>query len=105
MELEVISKLRSTLSAELSENQVVYILALIRKLLAHRGSTTRFSYLQFFSDWAFHVRVDRAGAKRVLRHFDDWAPTFLENDKAADSCRFFLLAGDRVTGSHAEMVV
>ncbi len=93
MELEVIGKLRGALRAELSENQVVYTLALIRKLLAHRGSATRFFYLQFFSDWAFHVRVDRAGAKRVLRHFDDWSPKFLENDRAANACKFFLLFG------------
>src|SRR5216683_1805122 len=92
MELEVISKLRSALSADPSEGQVVYTLTLIRKLLAHRGIATRFFYLQFFSDWAFHVRVDRAGAKRILRHFDDWFPTLLANDRRAeDACRFFLL--------------
>jgi hypothetical protein len=93
MELEVISKLRGALSVELSENQVVYILALIRKLLAHRGTQTKFFYLQFFSDWAFHVRVDRTGARRVLHHFDDWLPALLENGRAANACRFFLLFG------------
>ena len=94
MELEVVNKLRGALGGRLSEQQVVYILALVRKLLSQRGSAARFPYLQFFSDWAFHVRVDRAGAKRILRHFDDWFPALLANeDRAADACRFFLLFG------------
>ncbi len=94
MELEVIDKLRGALGNDLSEQQVVYILALIRKLLTHRGSTGRFFYLQFFSDWAFHVRMDRAGARRVLRHFDDWFPRLRENEgRAADACRFLVLFG------------
>src|ERR1035441_289878 len=94
MEPDVVNKLRGPLSAELSEAQVVYILTLVRKLLDYRNTAARFSYLRFFSDWALHVRVDRTGAKRVLRHFDEWFPTLVENEgRAADACRFFILFG------------
>ena len=92
MKDEVISKLRGALSGELSEPQVFYILGLTRKLLDHRRGGGEHAYLRFFCDWAFHVEVSRSGAKRALRHFDDWSQALLGNEgKAADACRFFLL--------------
>lgn len=92
MEPEVIDKLRGALDEELSEKQVYYILALVRKLLDYRRRARGFLYLQFFSDWAFHVRVDRAGARRVLRHFDDWSSELLgSGNMPGDASRFFLL--------------
>lgn len=92
MESDVIDKLSAALSGALTEAQVVYILALIRKLLEYRGGAAQFFCLKFFSDWAFHVHVDRKGAKWVLRHFDEWFPTLIENEsRAADGCRCLLL--------------
>lgn len=94
METDLVRKLRSALNGNLSEERVVYVLLLLRKVLEHRSASARFSYLRFFSDWAFHVRVDRAGAKRVLRHFDEWLPELTKKqERGADACRFFLLFG------------
>jgi hypothetical protein len=92
VESDVTNKLRGAITGDLSEAQVVYILTLFRKLLDYRGSKQNFYYLRFFSDWAFHVRVDRAAAKLVLRHFDEWFPTLAGNNgRAAQACRFLLL--------------
>lgn len=94
METILTEKLRGTLSGALSEERVVYILSMLRKLLEYRDGTARFSYLRFFTDWAFHVRVDRMGAQRALRHFDGWLPELTQNqDRGADACGFFLLFG------------
>jgi len=94
MEPEVTNKLCKALGQELSEAQVVHILVLIRKLLGHRKNATTFFHLQFFSDWALHVRVDRAGARRILHQFDQWLPALLANEnRAADGLRFLLLFG------------
>ena len=90
MELEVIRKLGDALSEEPTEAQVALTLSLIRKLLDHRKASTQFAYLRFFCDWAFHVKVDRAGAQQMLHHFDDWSPRLLLNEKSAlDACRFY----------------
>jgi hypothetical protein len=90
MEPEVIRKLRDALSTEPTEAQVVLTLSLIRKLLEHRKAPAQYGYLQFFCDWAFHVRVDRGGARQMLHHFDDWSPRLLLNEKSAsDACRFY----------------
>jgi hypothetical protein len=93
MEREVVDKLWRALGEPLSENQVVYILSLVRKLLAHRKATAKFFTLQFFSDWAFHVSMDRSGAREFLRRFDDWTPTLVEKkgQSAAEACKYFLL--------------
>ena len=83
MEPEVIRKLRDALTKEPTEAQTALTLSLIRKLIEHRKSPAQLGYLQFFCDWAFHVRVDRAGARQVLHHFDDWSPRLLLNEKSA----------------------
>ena len=90
----VIDKLRDSLKAEFSEAQVVYVLALIRKILDQQRGVCPFSYLRFFCDWALHARVDRSGARRILHHLDDAFPTLIKNEsRIADGCRFLVLFG------------
>jgi len=94
METEALAKLANALNGDLSEAEVVYILSMIRKMLDSQSAPGPFFYLRFFCDWAFHARVDRSGAKRVLHHFDDWFPALVEReDRAEDGCRFLLLFG------------
>lgn len=69
MEDEVIEKLRVELSQAIkSERQVVYMMSLIRKLFEHR-KIKRYCLLSLYCDWVLHIKLDRAGAKKILESF------------------------------------
>lgn len=89
-----IEKLEAALSGPLSEPATIYILNLIRKLLEESSGKNEFAFLTFFTDWAFHVRVDRKGAQTVLKLFDSWLPAIQARSKrASDGYRFLLFYG------------
>ena len=72
MKEDVRSKLRRELSEPISsERQVVYILVEIRKLLELNADADRFPALNFYCDWAVHAVMDKEGAKRIVRRFDE----------------------------------
>lgn len=64
----------------LTEGRVVYILVETRKLLELQGELAKYPTLCFHCDWALHTNLDRAGAQRILRLFDEAHP-LLCNDK------------------------
>ena len=82
MKPDIISKLRDELREPIhSERQVVYILAELRKLMEleaiernERGAPPDNSHfaLKFYCDWAVHVRLDQAGAKRIVQRFNQF---------------------------------
>jgi hypothetical protein len=72
---EIIKKLTAELSKGITtEAQVVYVLAGIRKLIERDDKATAYSALNFHCDWVLHSKLDRAGAKAVLRLFDAVQP-------------------------------
>ena len=82
MKPDIIEKLRDELREHIhSERQVVYILAELRKLLeleslarieAGSPSDTSYFALQFYCDWAVHVRLDYSGAQRIVERFNQY---------------------------------
>jgi len=92
----MIAEVERTLQLELkrrvkSEAQVCYILVLARKLLEHERqqvpqlqspeqapATRAFATLQFFCDWALHIKLTRDRAGRLLQEFDRQVPAMLE---------------------------
>ncbi len=60
--------------APLTEARVVYILVETRKLLELQGELKKYPALRFYCDWALHTSMDRAGAQRILRLFDEAHP-------------------------------
>jgi hypothetical protein len=69
---DIISKLGDELGKGITtEVQVVYLLAGIRKLIERDNLEEEYAALNFHCDWVLHSRLDRAGAKTVLRPFDD----------------------------------
>jgi hypothetical protein len=82
MKPDIIEKLRSELREPIhSERQVVYILAELRKLMEletidriEAGAPVGNSYfaLKFYCDWAVHVRLDQAGAQRIVQRINEY---------------------------------
>jgi hypothetical protein len=82
MKPDIIEKLRGELREPIhSERQVVYILAELRKLMElesidriEAGAPVDNSYfaLKFYCDWAVHVRLDQAGARRIVQRFNEY---------------------------------
>jgi len=72
-ERDIRSKLRREFSEPItSERQVVYILVEIRKLLELNDDAEYFPALTFYCDWAAHAVMDKEGAKRIVRRFNEW---------------------------------
>ncbi|MGA2146710.1 MAG: hypothetical protein ABSH49_17305 [Bryobacteraceae bacterium] len=82
MKPDIQSKLRHVLeSGRITEVEVVYIMAGIRKLLEHGKTSTDFRTLEFFGDWALHVKMDRRAAVRMIKQFDDiWDAHWSRNE-------------------------
>lgn len=74
-------KLNRQLSSQapLTEARVVYILVETRKLLELQGELSKYPVLGFCCDWALHTSMDRAGAQRILRLFDEAHPLLCSN--------------------------
>ncbi len=65
------SKLERALARPItSEEQVVYILVELRKLMELNGDSLTFPSLQFHCDWVAHPVMDRAPAKKIVSLFD-----------------------------------
>jgi len=73
MEDAIVSKLRRELSsnAPITEAKVVYILVEIRKLIERTHQKQHYFPLDFHCSWALHAGMDRCGATRILRRFDN----------------------------------
>ena len=62
-----------------SEAQVCYILVLARKLLEQEPSKREsFATLEFFCDWALHIKLTRYHAGILLQEFDSQVPEMLQ---------------------------
>lgn len=82
MKPDIIAKLHGELRERTrSERQVVYLLAELRKLMelesigkVDAGAPADNSYfaLKFYCDWAVHVRLDQAGARRIVQRFNEY---------------------------------
>jgi hypothetical protein len=77
MQDEIVCKLRDELGRPLlRESQVLYIMAEIRKYIEREKDERRWEYplLEFFCNWALHIRVDRqhnaANIRLFLQAFD-----------------------------------
>jgi len=73
----IIEKLGKILRQEqLSEPEVVYVLAEVRKYLEQQKLLRRYPALNFFCCWALHSKAKGGGADRILKRFDDAYPNF-----------------------------
>jgi hypothetical protein len=73
MEDAIERKLRRELSSiePMTEARIVYILVEIRKLIERKNQKQQYFALDFHCSWALHTTMDRAGAERILRRFDE----------------------------------
>jgi hypothetical protein len=53
-----------------SEEQVVYILVQVRKILDADPPPGDYYALKFYCDWAVHAMLDQKGAQTIVRRFD-----------------------------------
>lgn len=53
-----------------SEEQVVYILVEVRKILDTDPPPGDYYALKFYCDWAVHTILDQKGAQTIVRRFD-----------------------------------
>jgi hypothetical protein len=76
-----VNKLAAGLAKPLtSEEQVVYVLSLVRKLLEYDKLERKAYYhasLTFYCNWALHTRIERSSGGQLLRHLDSEIPTLL----------------------------
>jgi hypothetical protein len=71
MTKDIIRKLANELGAGIvSEVQVVYMLAGIRKIIERDNLGKEYRALRFHCDWALHALMDREAAKDIVKQFD-----------------------------------
>ena len=76
----ILEKLRRALQEEvITEGQVVYILVEIRKAIEQAGEQSEYYALDFYCSWALHTKMDKAGAVRILKRFDEAYPLLVQN--------------------------
>jgi hypothetical protein len=92
---EIIDKLAAELKSteELTEPRVVYTLVQVRKLIEAKNEAVQYPLLKFFCDWAVHSKLDKTGASRVIKLFDDFQETALTK-----SSKEYLEHGERLRG-------
>jgi hypothetical protein len=80
----IINKLELALIAPISsEQQVVYLLVEIRKLLERDKKAKSYRALQFCCDWAVHPVMDRADALYILKKLDQGIETLVRSQGTA----------------------
>src|ERR1700722_19466113 len=71
MKDDIKAKLRKVLTRPISsEEQVVYIMVELRKLMEINGDADNFPSLLFHCDWVAHPVMDRKAAKHIVSLFD-----------------------------------
>jgi hypothetical protein len=71
MKNDIKAKLNDALAKPImTEEQVVYIMVELRKLMEISGDGSSFPSLQFHCDWVAHPVMDRAPARRIVALFD-----------------------------------
>src|ERR1700674_2787350 len=81
MQSAIIAKLERELAEPIStERQVVYILVEIRKLLELTGSQAKYDALWFHASWAFHPKMNRGVAAKLLEYFDEAYPLLKDKE-------------------------
>jgi hypothetical protein len=79
MENEIIAKLRRELERPITaEPLVVYLLVEIRKLMDHNGIQPE--TLRLCCNWAVHVELSGAAARRIVEHVDALYPRLLKGE-------------------------
>ena len=82
MKEEIIRKLTAQLDEGITtEVQVVYLLVGIRKLVERDDKWAQYPTLNFSCDWVLHSKLDRSGAKAILREFDRAHPLWKNEEK------------------------
>ncbi len=71
MENELVAKIERRLGAGiLAEEDVVYLMVKIRKLLERKNLKAEYPVLLFYCDWSLHASMDRRGARDMLSTID-----------------------------------
>ncbi|HXM97186.1 MAG TPA: hypothetical protein VN982_01790 [Candidatus Dormibacteraeota bacterium] len=66
------------------KGDVVHVLVQIRNVLEQDGKPAKYAVLKFFCDWVAHPKLTGAGARTVLRMFDEQLPTFFGKPENVD---------------------
>jgi hypothetical protein len=67
---EIITKLDKLLKSGIEdEQQAVYLMVGLRKLLEHQKTKQTYSYLNFHCNWAVHTKLSGDAAQDILKHF------------------------------------
>jgi hypothetical protein len=100
-------KLREQLFEHLiTERRVVYVLTLIRKLLETDKFPEQYMALSFYCDWALHTELSRAGAKRIIKIFEDYYwPTPDSAEREGSPELFGLVGGHKFRQQLADFLV
>lgn len=91
---EILQKLNRELNKKIkNECQVIFILSRIRKFLELKDLKTKYKILNFYCNWALHVKIDRTDCVRsilkdFIEHKDNDRFLFLEDFK--DELKIFL---------------
>jgi hypothetical protein len=73
MEDELIAKISRRLEAGIAtEEDVIYLMVKIRKLLERKNLKAEYPVLLFYCDWSLHASMDRGGAREMLRLVDGY---------------------------------
>lgn len=71
MEIDILNKIEKSISlGDYTEPQVLYILAEIRKLF-EKNNVRKYKALSFMANWVLHPKLDRSGAKDLLKALED----------------------------------
>lgn len=78
MEDELISKIERRLGGGITaEEDVVYLMVKIRKLLERKNLKAEYPVLLFYCDWSLHASMDRRGANEMLNAIDALVGSYL----------------------------
>lgn len=82
----ILDKLRPKFAEPINtEERVVYILAEIRKFLERSEQAKNYFALDFYCSFALHTVMDKNGAHRILKRFDEAYPYIVANKKPPDA--------------------
>lgn len=73
MKSSILDKISKELDSGIyTEPKTLYLLSEIRKYIDHCGEIEKNKYpnLYFFCNWALHIQMDKAPAKRILKRFE-----------------------------------
>lgn len=99
MEDELVAKMHRRIEAGIGcEEDLLFLLVKMRKLLERKELMRDYPVLLFYCDWSVHARMDRQGAEQMLQLVDELIDRHRKGNRDAlrETARLLSLAGLRV---------